>query len=133
MLLHYILKAIAMFAFTRFYGRVLTDLNEIMRWRKRDVILTTITRISYKTERSGNKPDSFICKAFRDEAVDQIYRESLITRQMGESGLFPGCSEHLLVSSNSLQHLLDCVIPEGNHTLFNGLAGNLGDIDISGR
>jgi len=38
---HYILKTIAMFAFTRFYLRVLADLNEIIRWRQRNVILTT--------------------------------------------------------------------------------------------
>jgi len=33
-LLHYILKTITMFAFTRFYLRVLADLNEIIRRRK---------------------------------------------------------------------------------------------------
>ena len=33
-LLRYILKTIAMFAFTRFYLRVLADLNEIIRRRK---------------------------------------------------------------------------------------------------
>ncbi len=35
---HYILKTIAMFAFTRFYLRVLADLNEIIRRRKRNDI-----------------------------------------------------------------------------------------------
>ena len=33
----------------------------------------------------SNGSDSFICKAFRDEAV-VCYRESLITQQMDESG-----------------------------------------------
>jgi len=33
-LLHYIIKTTAMFAFTRFYLRVLADLNEIIRRRK---------------------------------------------------------------------------------------------------
>ncbi len=36
---HYILKTIAMFVFTRFYLRVLADLNEIIRRLKRNVIL----------------------------------------------------------------------------------------------
>jgi len=38
-LLRYILKTIAMFAFTRFYLRVLADLNEIIRRLKRNVIM----------------------------------------------------------------------------------------------
>ena len=36
-------KTIVMFAFMRFYLRILADLNGIIRRRKRNVILTTVT------------------------------------------------------------------------------------------
>jgi hypothetical protein len=38
MLRHYILKTIVMFDFTRFYVRVLANLNEVIRRLKRNVI-----------------------------------------------------------------------------------------------
>ena len=46
----YILKAMAMFSFTRFYLRVLADLNEIIRRRKRNLILTITIEISVRFE-----------------------------------------------------------------------------------
>jgi hypothetical protein len=46
----YILKTIAMFAFMRFYLRVLADLNEIIRRRKRfDILTTAIHKYSLRT------------------------------------------------------------------------------------
>ena len=50
-LLRYILKTIAMFAFTRFYLRVLADLNEIIRRRQQNIILRiaiTVWQKQYK-------------------------------------------------------------------------------------